>query len=129
MSLLNDTKFRTSLVVVIVSIAALFGIEISDVALNQSIINIIEVVALVGTISGGIIAVNQASGPVVPLPTVDRSLFKLINSINTQDYYADALAEFNLQNVTDYQSWTEITSADLVWYLSRYVMDRRPDNS
>lgn len=123
--LFRNTKFRTSLVFVIVSILALFGIEVSEIALNQAILNIIEAVALVATISGGIIAVNQATAPVQAAPTGDRSLIKLINDLDTKDYYAAALAQFNEQNNTTYQSWTEIQPADLLWHLTRYVMAKK----
>lgn len=127
MPLLKDDRFRGSLVVVVVTLAALFGIEISEVELNDTILNVIEIVAIVGTISGGVIAISRPSAPVqTPSETTDRSLLKTMNIFSTGEYYDAALIEFNRQNGTEYATWTDISDVDLIWHLSRYVLDKKP---
>jgi hypothetical protein len=55
--------------------------------------------------------------------------FKLINKLDTAPYYADALAEFNRQNGTEYKRWQDLSRDDLEWHLARYVMLRCSETS
>jgi hypothetical protein len=55
--------------------------------------------------------------------------FKLINKLDTAPYYADALAEFNRQNGTEYKRWQDLSRDDLECHLARYVMLRCSETS
>jgi hypothetical protein len=119
MHIFQNPRTRNALIIVIVAVSALFGVELSEVALNDTVVRVIELFAIVGGVTGGISLLGSQ-----PRPTDEkqRGIADFINDFDTQAYYADALAKFNAQNNTEYGQWSEISTADLIWHLSRYVM-------
>jgi uncharacterized membrane protein len=62
MELLKDIRFTGAVVIVIVSLAALFGVELSEAGLNETIAKALELLAAVGILGGGTLAGYVAKG-------------------------------------------------------------------